>query len=452
MKRTILLSVFLLYTAAALAQDTTMMTLTFKEAVKIGLENNLNLNQQENLLISSKVEKTAGLLSLGPSVSIEGNSGRNNGNSFNQQEGRVINGVLDFTSASLNASMPLFRGFNVLNSYRQSAHLYEAQLQNVSRTNQEVIRLVAGQYLTCLLDQRLVVINEKNLESQEQQFAQIREQVNAGIRAEVDLKNQEYQVKNANLLLLRARNTLRNDKAVLAQTLQLDPALVFALEEPAWPVGDLEHLSLEELYDVGLARRSDLKMADHNEKAAKFGYQATKGNYFPSVTLFARYGSAYNYIHPSGGNPNPQNRDFEEQFTTDNTQLTYGLSFRIPLYGAFQTRSNVVRNRIIYENSRLATENIELTVKSEVLLAYQNLQDAQAAYDAAQSQLEAGIISNELERERYRLGISDIVALTQANQLLTRAEADAESARYTLMFQKLMVNYATGTLEFEDIP
>lgn len=452
-RKTILLTA--LFTGIAgvcVAQDSTQTTLTFKEAVKIGLENNLNLNQQKNLLLSAKVYKTSGLLSFGPSVSINGNTGRNDGNSFNQQEGRVINGVLDFTSASLDATMPLFRGLNVLNSYKQSANLYEAQMQNVSRTNQDVIRLVAQQYLTCLLDEALVLINEKNVESQQQQFEQIREQVSAGSRAEVDQKNQEYQVKNADLLLLRAKSTLRNDKAALAQILQLDPSIAFALEEPSWTVGGLEEMSLEELYTLGEQRRGDLKVAEFSENAAKFGYQAVRGSYFPSVTLFASYGSAYNYIHPSALNPSPDNRNFNQQFGSDNTQLTYGLSFRIPLYSAFQTRSNVVRNRVLYENAKLATENASLTVKSDILLAYQNLADAHAGYEAAQAQLEAARVSNSLERERYTLGISDIVALTQANQVLTRAEADMESARYTLMFRKLLINYATGTLKFEDIP
>jgi outer membrane protein len=433
-------------------QDSTAAKLTFKEAVRIGLEKNLNLNQQKNILVSSRVDKSAGLLGFGPSVSINGNTGTNNGNSFNTQEGRVINGVLDFTNASIDANMPLFRGLNVFNNYRRSSNLYEAQLQNVNRTSQDVIRDVARQFLTCLLDQRLVVISQKNLESQQQQLEQISEQVSAGARAEVDQKNQEYQVMNANLLVLRARNTLRNDKAILAQYLQLDPSVGFDLEEPTWPVADLDALSLDELYRLGAERRSDLKMAEFNEKAAHFGYQATKGNYFPSVSLFLSYGSAYNYIHPSSGNPDPENRSFQQQFTSDNTQLTYGLSFRIPLYNAFLTRSNVVRNRVTYDNSKLTSENLSLTVKSEILLAYQNARDAQAAYEAAQAQLDAAQVSNSLERERYLLGISDIVALTQANQILTRAEAEMESARYTLMFQKMAINYATGTLTFEDIP
>lgn len=107
---------------------------------------------------------------------------------------------------------------------------------------------------------------------------------------------------------------------------------------------------------------------------------------------------------------------------------------------------------MLYENAKLQTENTEIVAKSEVLLAYRNLKDAESAFEAATAQLDAAEISNALERERYTLGISDIVALTQSNQALTQAQGDYESARYTLMFQKLLINYATGTLQYEDIP
>lgn len=447
MKRIILsLTSTILFVAAAAGQDT-IRTLTFKDAVKIGLDNNLNLNQQKNLLISSRVTKTQGMLGIGPSVNINGNLGRNDGNSFNQQQGRVVNGILDFANASVDASMPLFRGLNAVNNYRASSNQYEAQMHFVNRTNQDVIRDVARQYLTCLLDQALVNISEKNLETQQQQYNQISEQVNAGAKAEVDARNQEYQLKNAHLLLLRARNTLRNDKAVLAQTLQLDPSITFDLEEPSMPIGSPESLSLDELYQLAAERRSDLKRAHYNEKAFQFGYYASKGTYFPSVTLFASYGSAYNFIHGFD-----ENRTFDQQFTADNLQLTYGVSFRVPIHNALQNRATTVRNRMLFENSRLQAENTELIVKSEVLLAYQNLQDARAAFEAAEAQLQAAETSNALERERYSLGISDIVALTISNQTLTRAQGDYQSSRYTLMFQNLLINYATGALKFEDIP
>ena len=434
-----------------IAQDTPRI-ITFGEAVKIGLEKNIALAQQENFLVTAKTDKTSGLLGMGPSVNINGSAGRNTGNSFIQQEGRVVNGVTDFTSATINARMPLFQGLSNVNSYKQFSDAYDAQLYSTQYSKQEVMRNVAQQYLTCLLDQQLVRINQKNLESQEQQYSQISEQVLAGSRAEVDQLNQEYQVKNANLLLLRAKNTLRNDKARLAITLQLDPALQFELQEPGWQPSQYDGMSLDELYTIADERRADLATTRHQESASRFSYKAVKGGYFPSIVAFLNYGSAYNYIHPNDIITNPNNRSFDEQFFTDNTQLTYGVSFNIPVFNRYSTKSSVIRRRMLYENAKLETENKQVQVKGDVLLAYQNLQDAKASFDAAEAQLNAARVSNELERERYQLGISDIVALTQSNQALTLAETDYEGARFTLMFQQILINFATGTLKFEDIP
>jgi outer membrane protein len=426
--------------------------LTFKEAVKIGLDRNPTLNQEKNNLVTSTVTKTSSLLQLTPSVSVNGNAGRNDGNSFNQQQGAVVNGILDFVGANINASMPLFNGLNNLNTYRQSASQFDAQAQVVNRTSQDVIRNVAAQFLVCLLDQQLLLIQQRNLETQQRQYEQISEQVAAGSRAEVDLINQEFQVKNAELLVLRAANTLRNDKLVLAQTIQLDPSVPFELAEPEWDLNSVvEELDLNTLYATALDRRGDLASARFTEKATYLGYQATKGTYFPRVSLFAQYGSRYNYVHPTE-TFTPVNRTFEQQFFEDNLQLTYGMSFFIPIYGGLSTRSTVVRNKMAYQNARLTTENTELTVKSDVQRAYQNYYHVRANYDATVAQLKAAELTFMLEQERYNLGITDIVSLTQANQNYTRAQADYASAKYTLLFQKILINYATGTLRFEDVP
>jgi outer membrane protein len=452
MKRVLTIFLSGLASLSAMAQDAPIR-MTFKDAVKIGLENNMTLNQQENTLLSTRMSKTAAMLGFGPTVTINGSAGRNDGNSFNQQQGQVVNGVVDFVSANINASMPLFNAFNTVNLYRQNNNLYEAQLHQVKRTSQDVIRNVASQFLTCVLDQKLVAIQEKNLETQKQTYNQIKEQVAAGGRAEVDLYNQEYQVKNAELLLLRSNITLRNDKTTLAQTLQIDPLIPFELEEPNWDVNaaDADTMTLEAMSELAESQRSDLAQAKYTEKANKHFFQASKGGYYPNVSLFAQYGSRYNYIH-SSKDYNPDNRTFEQQFAEDNTQLTYGVSFSIPIIGGFQSRSTVVRNRMTYENSKLAQENTKIQVKGDVLRAHQNYRDARTSFASATAQKEAAEKSYTLEKERYELGISDIVALTLATQNYTRAQSDYESARYTLMFQKLLLNYATGTLRFEDIP
>lgn len=430
------------------AQDQVPAVLTFKDAVKIGLQNNVLLNQQKNQLNYTQINKTSSMLQMGPSVQAQGSAYRNDGNSFNNQTGEVVNGVIDFVNGSVSASMPVFNGFTQLNQYRQAASMNEAQLHFVNRSTQTVIQLVAAQYLICMLDRELIKINEENVNTQKVQYDQIKEQVNLGSKAEADLANQEYQWRNAELVLVRSRNTFKNDRATLALTIQVDPSLPFELEPVNWDINAVlaDSLILEELYATAMDRRSDLKQTENSEKAARFSYSAYKGQLFPSLYAGASYGSRYNNVQ---GEPN---RSFSDQFTKDNTQLSYGLSLTIPIYSGLQTRSQAAFQKVAYENAKLSHKNMEVTIKSDVARVYQNFNDAKSAYLAAQAQLRAAEVSYNMERERYNLGISDIVQLTTSNQAHVNAQATYQNALYTLMFQKLLIEYATGTLKFEDIP
>lgn len=423
-------------------------TLTFSEAVKIALQNNVNLKQQQNQLSASSMTRTSNLIGLGPTVNVRGNLGRNDGNSFNQQEGRVVNGVLDFMSASLNANMPLFNGMNRVNGYRQSINQLESQMHFIERTNQDVMQQVSLQYLECLFDTELLKIDQANLEVQQQLMKQIELQVEEGSRAQVDAFNQEFQVKNAELQLLRSEIRLRNDKATLAQTLQLELDTQFDVAEPNWDVNavSMSSMNLDELYALSQKNRADLKRSQADEEAAKFGLRSVRGNYLPSVNAFFSYGSQYNDIQ--GFN----DRSFDQQFFTDNLQTTYGVSFNIPIFGGFATRTNAVQSRVTYENAKLTKENTEFTVKADVLRAHQSYQDALSNYEATSAQLEAANVSYQLENERYTLGVSDLVQFTQANQALINAKADMARAQYTLLFQDILLQYAVGTLKLEDIP
>jgi outer membrane protein len=450
--KNIFVALLFIVTVESTAQDS-LRTLSFKEAVNIGLKNNLTLNQQKNFLVSNKVNRTSNLMSMGPTVNLNASAARTDGNRLiTLVDGvKTVNGVSDNMGASIDANMPLFGGFSSFKNFQQASAQYDAQLHHVERTTQDVIRDIARQYLTCLLDEQLVKINEKNLETQSTQLEQITELVSAGARAEIDQKNQEYQVRNAELLLIRSKNTLSNDKNLLAQTLQLDPTIPFTLTEPGWELTMSDTVTVEELLVIAKKQRNDLKRAELNEKAAKYAMQSARGSYFPQLSLFASYGSAYNYVYRTI-EPYPVNRSFHDQFFNDFTQLVYGLRLTIPIYNAHQFKNNVVRNKVLYKNAELQADNANLLMKSEVIQAVQNLTDAKSAYRAAQAQLQAAEISFSLEKERYNLGISDIVALTQATQAYTRAQADYASARYTLMFQQLSINYASGTLRFEDIP
>lgn len=428
--------------------DAAPAKMTFKEAVNIGLKNNVALKRQKNQLEYTQINRTSSMLQLGPSVQAQGNAGRVDGNSFNNQTGQVVNGVVDYVNGSISASMPIFAGLGTLNTYRSAKSLNDAQLHTVHRSSQDVIQLVSSQYLTCILDMELIRINEENVHTQQVTYDQIKVQADLGSKAASDLYNQEYLLRNAELLLLRAKNTLKNDLNTLAVTLQVDPSQPFELEPVEWNIEEImsDSVSLAEMHATAIDRRSDLKAAEENENVAHYSFSAMKGNYYPSLWAGASYGSRYNYIQGA------ENRTFNDQFTKDNTQLSYGLTLTIPIYNGLRYRSQAAFSRVTYDNAKIAKQNTEVTVKADVIRAFQNFNDARTAYRTATAQRDAAELAYQTEKERYDLGISDIVQLSVVNQTHVAAKGAFESAKYTVMFQKILIDYAIGTLKFEDIP
>ncbi len=448
MKRGLLICGVVLFLAVQVsAQDT--LKLTFKEAVKLGLEKNVLLNQAKNTLDARQAARNQSFAALGPNLFAQGQGFRNIGQQPNPENGNLENLTVDNFSASLNANLMLFNGFSRVNQMKASVSQFKAQIALVSRGEQDVIYNVTLQYLQVLLDQELLRIAEENYKSQKAVLDQTRESVNLGARAESDLYNQDAQVKNFEVIALRAGVTLNNDQALLAQTLQLDPSVPFKV---VFPTGNVQTISLshslDSLYSIAERQRDDLRQANFTVDANRYVLHSSAAGYYPSISLFASYGSNYY----SSLKDNPIYGGFSNQFGTIFPNTTYGFNFNIPIFSRLTNRSTRVLNRVTYENSRLQRDNLEKTIKIDVQRAYLNYGAAIENYQAATLGLQAGELALRTQQESYLLGVANQVTLAQANQTYVQAAAAKAQAEVTPLFQQILLDYAVGVLKFDQIP
>lgn len=480
MKSRILCLSFLFATIGLHAQEAADSTiLTFEEAVKIALRNNVTLLQQRNNLELSQMQKLSSIASMGPNVSLNGSATQFNGNSFNQQQGQVINGIRDNVSGSINANINVFNGFSRLNAIRSSLAAFDAQQYFVQRTAQDVISNVATQYLEVLLDIELRRIAKENFEVQDATLNQIKEFVNVGSRSQVDEYNQDALTKNAELRYVQADIKLINDLATLTQTLLIDPFENYGVKRPDWDINaiGIQPAGMDDMLTVAQQNRADYKRALKNEDAQRFGAMAARSGMMPSLTAFFNYGSGYNRQHDvdefsvrrdrplvlispglyglgeetSEIVTNPAfPRPFTDQFTKDNVAKSYGLQLNIPLFAGFQNRAQYFQQRVASANAKLLAKQADFQLKNDVLLAVKNFEGVKKAYQVAVNQLRAAELAYQFESERYRLGVTNLVEYTTANRAYIQAATDKAQAEYRLLFQKIQLDYALGTLKIED--
>ncbi len=430
----------LLFWTGLMAQPGEM---SLSDAIEIALNNNIRLQRENNTLLQNQASFQAAKLNIAPNISAQANAGSQTGNSFNQQEGQVVNGTINFVSASIGANMPIFNGFANTNQVRSNRALFQSQEFNVQRTEQEIISQVAAQFLQTLLSQELLTIERENLELQNTNLRMIENEVLLGAKAEVDKFNQISIVKTAELNVFRAEVALRNDKTTLAQILQMDPTLEFKLISPEFTT----HLSEEELneLDPDQHQRKDLTSMQMLEESGRFQMMVTRSNFMPTIDAFANYGSRYNQVVGF------QSRPFDQQFFTDNTYINYGLALNIPIFSGLQSRSQYIRDKITYENAVLDRKELELTVKSDIQRAILNYRDAIKNLEFARAAMEAARESFELNKESFELGLTSLVDFSQSNRDYFQAKSDMIQAELTLTFQDILLKDALGTLSGDDI-
>ncbi|MFN3999016.1 TolC family protein [Algoriphagus sp.] len=435
----VLLGAFFFY-GKIQAQET--ISLNFEIAVDLALSKNLEFKIQENNMDILHRERQVAMLSHLPTVGITSNFLRQTGQQFQQIEGEIVvtNVSNDIMTGNLSINMPLFNsGRRILDT--QSANLaLEAGEKGLNRAKQQVVFEVSRRYLQVLLDQELVRISGENLENQKQQLLQIEGFVDAGLRTISDLYNQQSEVARLESLKVDAEIQYENDLWLLTEYLQLDPGVVPSLEpvEPIREISSLEGMDMSQLYDLAKSNRQDLRQQTLLANSFKKDMQAIKAMYFPRLTAFYNYNTFSTSL---------DDRSLREQFLRVYPQNTVGLGLAIPIFTNFQSRLDVSRSRVAYENQMLQKEAIDRKVYQEVRLAYQNYQAAIRKEKNSQVQVLAAEEAFTTVSERFRLGLSSFVDISTANQTMVRAQVDLAQAVYTLYFQEVLMKFALGTLE-----
>jgi outer membrane protein TolC len=95
----------------------------------------------------------------------------------------------------------------------------------------------------------------------------------------------------------------------------------------------------------------------------------------------------------------------------------------------------------------LNQQNLEKTVRLDVQRAQNNFINAIENYESSIAQFQAGELALRTQKESYELGITPQVALAQANQIYVQGAAAKVQAEVTLLFQKVLFEYALGILQ-----
>ena len=420
--------------------------ITLQEAIDIALKNNYQLKQAANNVEFSKDQILGEKADFLPSLSSSVSGNKSIGRQFNQSTGQFGDFTINGFRAGLNTSVPIFNGFNNINTLRSAEYNSQALEENQQWVRENVIFQTASNYLQVLLNKELLQIARENLETSLQQLEQVSAQVEVGSRPTVDQYNQEATVASNELQVTTQENALNLSRLLLIRTLQIDPRENYEFTTPEIEAEELRTQSydLQNLIDAALANRSDLQSEEYNIRSLEYQLKATRGFLLPSLSFSASISSSYNDQNFIPGTPDLFS--FNDQFFDQNVNRSAGLTLSIPIFDNLSRRLSVQQQEVSYRNAQLSLENTRLQVIQEVNQAYNDYQAILKELESTEKALRAAERSYQTQKERYEVGAGTLIELSQANAQYIQAQSDRTSALYNYVFQKKILDYYVGKL------
>jgi len=420
-----LLVVCAFFSIPAVAQS--VQALNLHEAEQIAFQNHPQVQAATNLAAAAKAQVTEQRSAYYPTavgsltaVGAEDNS--------RIAAGFLNNPIIYDRYANGIAANQLVTDFGRTRELVKSSDLHaQAVQQNVVNTRADVLLAVDRAYFGVLKAQAVLRVAQETVKERQLVSDQITELEKNKIKSGLDVSFANVDLAQAQLLLIQAQNGLDTSYAQLSAAMGYGETRTFELSEeplPASPPSDFF-----DLLQQAVQNRPDLATLRLDAASAHSYATAERDLWFPTISAMGAAG-----LTPEGA---PQ---LAPHYAAGGVNVNIPI-FNGHLFNALHSEANS-RARADDQFVRDLQDNIVRDVRTAWLNANS---DYQALAVAAQL-LASATDSLDLAQSRYRLGLSSIIELSQAQLNLTQAQLESATAKYDYQAQLSMLNYQIGAL------
>jgi len=404
------------------------LALTLDDAIQRGLKNNLGLILSGTQTQSARGQRLSDLQALLPSIDASGKETVMQ--SDLPAEGLRIPGFptvlgpFGYTDIRASLSWSLV-DIKSLRTYLAARHNFAGAQLSAEDARDMVILTVGNAYLLALADESQVSSVQAQVKTAKVSLDQAVANHQAGIAPLLDELRSKVDYQTLDQQLIVAQNALEKDKLALARTIGLPLAQKFTLSDKV-PFAAFDRPEVGAAIQQALADRKDLAAMNEQTKAAIEQRKAATADRYPTLKFDGDYGDIGVTLAHSHG-------------TEDATG-----TISVPVFKEFE-----LRGEGLSAQSQLDTQQAQLSDKSAQVNA--DVRDALLDIASTEKQVEVAKSSVELAGEalseaqqRYANGVSDNLAVSQAEQSVAQANDQYVSSLYRHNVAKLSLARALG--------
>jgi len=315
---------------------------------------------------------------------------------------------------------------------------YDSQsflMQNIQDISDKK-RDVKEAYYNVLKAFALINVQKENLKLNEAQLYRSQRYFEAGIRTKIDVSDAKVTLIQSKIDLKRAEYDLKLAYAALdeiAGFTQINKE--YKVYSPKLDLNKLYNsikpyaYSLQESILYAYEHRAILKKQDSQIKSSLAQVEASSGEYYPSLYLYADY--------------TKQSADKLKALIPENKwQATLNLNWNLYAGGASTAKDQEKKIEINISNAKLT--EFKLKIKKETTSAYLNVYKSKDSLELSQSLVEVSAEKFDQASKRYEHGLSDYIELQQARQGYIDAKATLIVDYYTYYIAIAYLDNAVG--------
>jgi outer membrane protein len=303
-----------------------------------------------------------------------------------------------------------------------------AAASNESASREDVLLAVDEAFYHALASQAILSVAQQTVAARQATADQVRALTEAKLRSELDLSFANVDLQQANLLLLNASNDNQESQAALNAILGGELPVVYTLidETPAAPAPAPEDAA--PLLQLAFQSRPDLASLNLQASAAERFSLAERDLVRPTISALGVAGDT------------PVRAD---QITTS-WYGAAGVNVSIPIFNGslFSARANEAKFRA--QAADQSVQQLRQTIARDVTDTVLEAQSGFQRIDVSRQLLEQTNSAFDLAQTRYKLGLSSIVELSQAQLAQTQAQIAYASARYAYQQTLAELRFQTG--------
>jgi len=453
---------YLLSWIALTAAAEPLTALDMDEAVRLALENNLDVRiaaEAENAAEAAdwsamsnffpKISAGVTYLKYSGALSSYGTGGSSGYGGYSTAgpddpwwvvnesvDGQGLTGDTDYEnfSTSITLTQPIFNGGAVYwGKVMAAAGKEMAELQLVA-AHQAAILAVKQAYLDTLRAEELLDVLRVNQGNLTHHVQITQANLDVGLASRVDLLRAESELAAAEGEVITAENIVRLTRVNLADVIgvELDREVRLAPVEFDEPTGPA--FSLEEALDYARENNPGLAAVRKSERLAEGQFGLAASAFWPKVNLQAAYGWA-------------QGDNFA--FYEDKDYWRIGVSASVDLFTSTQRLADVAQARAEERKTRLQIQLTEQTILTGVEAAYMGLEEKVAQIGVSTKQLAAAGGALDLMEQMVAQGlVSDVEAdYLDINLAYLMARLGEVSARYDYLAARESLASLMGAIE-----